>query len=523
MKHPPQPIMISFLSSLRLSLLGAWSALLLIMGSGCGSDATEHISNALESQSTYSILNQDEDPRVALRDWAFVRLPLQMLSPGFIQETGFNRDEKQDDMYAFGYMARTKLNRLSPQKREAILELNESLLMHHEFDAKTLKLLDRMDAEAIHALNPMRQDAGFEDYHNYDQLTAELQKLAAEFPEISNLRSIGTSEENRELWVMKISDNAVQDESEPRLLYIANLHGNEVVGRELMIYLIRQVLSGYGTDSRVTRLVDHSEIFIMPSANPDGYERKQRYNAKHIDLNRTFPDFTADPNDTPEGRAKEIQAIMALHDKYHFLLAFNFHGGAVGMNLPWDTKRNSPESEKFGDDPIMWPFSREYADLNPEMVAHHGASFDHGVSYGYEWYTIDGGLQDWACYYRQSIHATVELSGPKWPTASTLPTYWQHNQDGLFRYLEHGLEGIHLQVIDEEGAGIRDVSIEVSGLRTLRYPDGIVHRVTLAGEQIVTVTAKGYEPQTVALTTRIFDGIFDQLVMKPVVQPPPPE
>ena len=36
-----------------------------------------------------------------------------------------------------------------------------------------------------------------------------------------------------------ISDNVAVDEAEPKLLYVANMHGDEVVGREFMIYLSR--------------------------------------------------------------------------------------------------------------------------------------------------------------------------------------------------------------------------------------------------------------------------------------------
>ena len=51
------------------------------------------------------------------------------------------------------------------------------------------------------------------------------------------------------------------------------MHGNEVMGRQLIIYLAEYLLQNYGKDVRVTQIVDSIEIYLMPSMNPDGYAR----------------------------------------------------------------------------------------------------------------------------------------------------------------------------------------------------------------------------------------------------------
>lgn len=113
-------------------------------------------------------------------------------------------------------------------------------------------------------------------YQNYDELTNLFKQLESEHPDIVKLHSVGKSVKNRELWAIEIGrDVKERPLLTPMFKYVANMHGDESIGRQLMIYLAQFLILNYGSDERVTRLVNTTDIYLMPSMNPDGYENSQ--------------------------------------------------------------------------------------------------------------------------------------------------------------------------------------------------------------------------------------------------------
>lgn len=110
-------------------------------------------------------------------------------------------------------------------------------------------------------------------YTKYENLVTIFNKLEASYPELAKVYSIGKSVEGRELLVIQISEGVKQEHPErPSFKYVANMHGDESIGRELMVYLAQYLLLNYGKDDRVTKLVNTTDIHLMPSLNPDGFE-----------------------------------------------------------------------------------------------------------------------------------------------------------------------------------------------------------------------------------------------------------
>jgi predicted deacylase len=267
-------------------------------------------------------------------------------------------------------------------------------------------------------------------YLSPEEVESELQALAKKYPMQSKLYSIGKSVKNRDLWVMKLSTNAVLDDDRPEFKYIANMHGDEIVGRELMLRFIKDCLENYSTDPLIHNLLDKFQIHILVSMNPDGAKNMRRGNSNNIDLNRDFPDFDSKDNiDTPKNRAPETQAVMNWQGQHHFGLSANFHGGAEVVNYPWDTI-----AAQYKDEYLVKELSLEYA----QNAAYIGVStvFSNGITNGFAWYEVKGGMQDWSIYWRKDLQLTIELSNIKWPAYSTIDYYYQQNRPALIHFIE---------------------------------------------------------------------------------------
>jgi subtilisin-like proprotein convertase family protein len=341
-------------------------------------------------------------------------------------------------------------------------------------------------------------------YHTYDTLTSDLNTIATDHSTIARLESIGQSVQGRELWMMKITDNPDSEEDEPEIHYISSMHGDEVVGKELCFNLINYLTDNYGTDPRVTNLVDSAEIRIMPSMNPDGTELGRRYNANGVDLNRHFPDQFVDPVNTTAGREPEAVAVMQWVLDRRPILSLNYHGGALVANYPFDgnpaaTNTFSPVPNPDHDALVM--LARTYADNNPTLFASNShSSFDNGICNGADWYYITGGMQDWFFVWSGGRDITLEVGNVKWPPASELPAFWDDNLESMLSYFERSLEGLRGIVTDGETGAPLSAEIRVDGSPWPSYTDpdvGDYHRVLTPGTYSVEVSAGGYDPLTI--------------------------
>ena len=126
-------------------------------------------------------------------------------------------------------------------------------------------------------------------YHSHEQLLEVLDRVSASFPQLVTRYDLGSSVEGRVIPAVKISPYDSRPALVPMVKYVGNMHGDEAVGRELLLGLVEYLANNYGVEDRVTNLLDTTEVHIVPTLNPDGFYSSQRNNSNGKDLNREFP------------------------------------------------------------------------------------------------------------------------------------------------------------------------------------------------------------------------------------------
>nr|XP_020818855.1 carboxypeptidase D [Phascolarctos cinereus] len=357
-------------------------------------------------------------------------------------------------------------------------------------------------------------------HHHFPDMEIFLRRFANEYPNITRLYSLGKSVESRELYVMEISDNpGVHEPGEPEFKYIGNMHGNEVVGRELLLNLIEFLCKNFGTDPEVTELVRNTRIHLMPSMNPDGYEKSLegdstgvvgRNNSNNFDLNRNFPDQFFQVTDPVQ---PETTAVMSWLKTYPFVLSANLHGGSLVVNYPYDDDEEGVTSySRSPDDAVFQHLALSYSKENSEMYQGNSCKdmypdehFSHGITNGANWYSVPGGMQDWNYLNTNCFEVTIELSCIKYPYEKDLPRYWEQNRRSLIQFMKQVHRGIRGFVLDAtDGRGILNATISVADINhpVTSYKSGDYWRLLVPGTYKITASARGYNPITKNVTVK---------------------
>jgi hypothetical protein len=366
------------------------------------------------------------------------------------------------------------------------------------------EILENTETKGLLTASSVKEAMDWVSYPTYSQYDSIMHSFVSLYPSLCRIDTIGKTNYGKYVLALKISDNPDTDEGEPETFYSSTIHGNETGGFILMMRLADYLLKNYNTDSRVKNLVDNLAIWINPLANPDGTYKNGntisspvRYNANGYDLNRNFPD--PDVTNVPQKETADMTKFMRAH---HFVISANFHSGDEVVNYPWDRwLRLHADNEWF------YAISREYADTAQAYsppLEHYMTELDNGVTNGYDWYSINGGRQDFVTSDLQGREVTIELDFNFVTPTTRLDALWQYNWRSILRYIENALYGIHGRVTDDsDGKPVRAM-IYISGHdrdSSQVFSDslnGNFTRLIAPGIWTLQVSAKGYYSTTVS-------------------------
>ncbi|MGH7653231.1 MAG: M14 family zinc carboxypeptidase [Gemmatimonadaceae bacterium] len=281
-------------------------------------------------------------------------------------------------------------------------------------------------------------------YRDYDDpargIRFFLDSMAQNNPLVSE-DTLGKSYEGRPMIAVKIG---AKDDSpqRPNVLFIATYHPREWAATDLALRLIKFLAAPPGANPRVDSLVQARDIWILPVANPDGYEytfttdrlwRKTRSpqggRVFGVDMNRNHrqnwgvdnigssPDPTSDVYRGPAPESEiEVRNIEAFHAAHPPVASVSYHsyGGVVlwapsafngplpadlplyrtlaGTNLRSAVRDNLPGSSRSYDSPnTSWTLYLTNGEYNDWASARYGTlSFTTELTSGYTGGTFYG-------------------------------------------------------------------------------------------------------------------------------------
>jgi murein tripeptide amidase MpaA len=111
----------------------------------------------------------------------------------------------------------------------------------------------------------------FNRYFTNQEIESLLKEWAETYPQLTKLASIGKSYAGNPIWMLAITNlETGVDLEKPALWIDGNIHATEIAAATTSLYIAHSLLSGYGQDPRITRLLDTSALYIIPRVNPDG-------------------------------------------------------------------------------------------------------------------------------------------------------------------------------------------------------------------------------------------------------------
>ncbi|WBB46654.1 M14 family zinc carboxypeptidase [Verrucosispora sp. WMMA2044] len=305
---------------------------------------------------------------------------------------------------------------------ETVLSRGEAArLAHKGVDLKVKKVRGKDASQVLREQGA----AGWRAFRSYSEpggIRDEITATAARYPKLTKVQSIGRSAQGKPILAIKVTKDAkkIKDGKRPAVLYGGTQHAREWITPEMTRRLMHHVLTGYGSDREITRLVDTTELWFIPVLNPDGYDhtftpgnRLWRKNlrdnnddgqitgADGVDLNRNFsykwgydnegssPDPASDtyrgpgPNSEPE-----TKALDALFKRLRFEFFVNYHSAAQLLlyGVGWQVATPTPDDVIYeamvGDDanPAVPGYD---PDISAELYTTNGDTDSHAtVRYG---------------------------------------------------------------------------------------------------------------------------------------------
>jgi len=152
-------------------------------------------------------------------------------------------------------------------------------------------------------------EINFQKYHTSNETISILQNLQSTYPTLIQTYVIGYSFEGKQIWAAELTNQLTGAAlTKPAMLFVGPHHGNEVIGKEIAMYFIYYLLTNYGVNENVSRILDTKTVYVIPCVNVDGNDWTleglyQRCNSRPLDDDSDGL-FSEDPGEDLDGDGK---------------------------------------------------------------------------------------------------------------------------------------------------------------------------------------------------------------------------
>ena len=140
-----------------------------------------------------------------------------------------------------------------------------------------------------------------QQYTSYNECVDFFKSAQKSNPNLFKVESIGTTWEDRDIIAVTITKNVKTNKNKPALFYTGTIHAREWIGIELSLSFAKYIIEHIDYDPQLNNLLDRATLYMVPCANPDGFEysrnhfsfwrknrRRNQDGSFGVDLNRNF-------------------------------------------------------------------------------------------------------------------------------------------------------------------------------------------------------------------------------------------
>ncbi|XP_041638108.1 carboxypeptidase B2-like [Cheilinus undulatus] len=295
------------------------------------------------------------------------------------------------------------------------LEAVKDLLQRHNITHEVLVANTRalIEMQMDDSTDVQRSSNFYERYHKLEEIYDWINRTAQDHPAIIKTILIGSSSENRPLYVLKLSMNNREDK---KAMWIdCGIHAREWISPAFCLWFVQHSLTSYNVSRDITDILDNMDVYILPVMNPDGYSytwttnRNWRSNRSvhngssciGVDLNRNFNSswcstgvVSHDPCDNTycgafpesEPESKAVADFLRSH-KDTVQLYISIHAFSQMLLFPYSYKKEHAENHN------------DLLEMAQEAAQKIKNIYENNYKYGQGATTIylaPGGSDDWA-------------------------------------------------------------------------------------------------------------------------------